>query len=166
MAFTAGQKIRASDLNRLGQIVGWNSAFTAPGGIGTTNTPIISTSAPVLANRIYRIVAFGDVAPSLGGGTIRTQHEIRFTVNNTEPTTSSSVLGRSVWAHSSTIGQPDTVFVETLYTAPSTATLRVLLCSRRVDGSLTFSWVPTSNSRLFIYIQYAGDLTPANGTVY
>ena len=91
MAFTAGQKIRAGDLNRLGQIVGRNTRTNLYLGTMGTRNRILSVRAPVDAGRTYRVWTILECQPTDANTTA--QVELRYTTNDTEPTTSSTPTG-------------------------------------------------------------------------
>ena len=73
MAFTAGGKIRAADLNRLGALVGRNQRTTNSGPI-TAITRVLSTSAPVVAGRTYRVTCYGELFGDSGAATTTHLH--------------------------------------------------------------------------------------------
>lgn len=162
MAFTAGGKIRAADLNRLGAIVGRNQRTT---NIGTTGAIIrvLSTTAPVVAGRTYRVSAMFEVDAATVPAT--TQDELRYTTNNTEPTTSSPILNRYLCDHRVS-GVPDSEFIEALFFASTTGTLRVALCIQRVVGAGTVTLAGDPSFPSTLTIEDMGDTVATSGTVY
>ena len=125
---------------------------------------VLSVTAPVIAGRTYRVVCDGEVYSNTGAAT--TQHELRYTTNNTEPTTSSTVLGRAIVRHDSTTGTPDQCHIEALFMCVSTGTLRVAVTTTRVIGSVTVAWTADATYPMTLTVQDVGDTVSATGTVY
>src|SRR3546814_17140684 len=104
MTFVAGQKVRASELNDAStavdqSIVGRNRR-TSDSTPAASIVRVLSVIAPVIAGRTYRVVCDGELYSVLGAAT--SQSELRYTTNNTEPTTSSTILGRALVRHAAT----------------------------------------------------------------
>ena len=154
MTFTAGQKVRASQMpgyvctsstrptGHSGQTIfetdtGLMMMYTGSawvplnGGpivgryerstnltVGATLTRILSTIATVRAGRTYRIRFKCEGTAASAGAT--SQVELRYTTNNTEPTTSSTLLNRALWDHRQA-AIPDTIVAEGLYHAGAAA---------------------------------------------
>ncbi|GAA2543624.1 hypothetical protein [Pseudonocardia hydrocarbonoxydans] len=163
MAFTAGAKIRAADLNRLGALVGRNQRTTNSAAI-TTIARVLSTTAPVVAGRTYRVTCYGELFGNSGAAT--TQNELRHTTNNTEPTTTSPILGRALVRHDSTIGIPDTCVIVAYFYASATGTLRVAVCTQRVAGTVTVAWTAAPDFPMSLTVEDVGDTIATTGTVY
>lgn len=163
MAFTAGQKIRAGDLNRLGQIVGRNTRTNLYLGTMGTRNRILSVRAPVDAGRTYRVWTILECQPTDANTTA--QVELRYTTNDTEPTTSSTQLARGV-CRTPVAGQPVTLYVEGLFAATSAGYLRVAAVGFRAAGTgyMDFGGAPTYP--MLLVVQDAGDTVSTSGTVY
>jgi hypothetical protein len=163
MAFTAGQKLRASDLNLLGSVVGRNLRTTNSSTF-TTIARILSTRAPVKNGRSYRVACQGEVFGN--SGAITAQMELRRTTDDTEPTTTSTVLGRALIRVTDTTGVPETFGIETFFHATADGFLRVALCGTRAVGSVTVAVSADATFPAFIVIEDIGDTVAASGTVY
>lgn len=164
MAFTAGQKVRASELNQVGSIVGRNQRTTnITSTSGSTPIRVLSTTAPVVAGRTYRVSAFFEVSVVTADAT--TQNELRYTTNDTEPTVSSTVLSRSLTEHGVS-GVPDSISIEAFFPAASTGTLTVALCISRVVGSGNITLEAGGTFPATIVVEDVGATVAATGTVY
>lgn len=163
MAFTAGQKVRASELNRIGTLVGRNQRTTNTAAY-TTITRILSVRAPVKAGRTYRVCCQIEEFGNLGSGT--GQSELRYTTNDTEPTTTSTLLGRALVHHASTGSVPDTVSIMAHFNASADGFLRVVLCAQRVIGSVTLAMSADASFPGFLTVEDVGDTVATTGTVY
>lgn len=163
MAFTAGQRVRASELNRLGQIVGRNQRVTDSAGISAI-ARVLSVTAPVKAGRSYRIICDGEVFSVSGAAT--SQHELRYTTNNTEPLTTSAIIGRALIRHDSTTGVPDQCHIEGLFNCVADGTLRVVVTTTRAVGAVNVAWTAASTYPMLLLVEDAGDTVATTGTVY
>lgn len=163
MAYTAGGKIRASDLNRMGAVVGRNRR-TTNSTLGSAITRVLSVTAPVVAGRSYRVTCHGEVYSNSGAAT--TQSELRHTTDNTEPSTTSAVLARAVVRHDSTAGIPDSVTIVGEFICTATGTLRVALCIQRVSGAVTVGWAADATFPTTLTVEDVGETVSATGTVY
>jgi hypothetical protein len=163
MPFTPGQRVRASDLNRLGQLVGRNQR-TTNSTLSAAIVRVLSVIAPVKAGRTYRIVCDGEVYSDTGAAT--SQHELRYTTNNTEPTTGSTVIGRAIVRHDSTTGTPDQCHIEGLFVCTVDATLRVAVTTTRVVGAVNVAWTAAPTFPMQLMIEDIGDTISTTGTVY
>lgn len=170
MAFTAGQKVRASELNAAidavdNRIVGRNQRTTDSTGSATI-VRVLSVIAPVVAGRTYRVMCDGEVFIS-GNNAATSQHELRYTTNNTEPTTSSTVLGRAVVRHDSVTTTPDQVHIEAMFHCVSTGTFRVAVTSTRVLGAAgNVTWTALATYPMILVVEDMGDTVTVTGTVY
>lgn len=163
MVFTTGSRIRASELNRLGALVGRNQRTTNSAAF-TTIVRILSTRGAVKSGRTYRVRSQCEVFPT--GGTGISQMELRYTTNDTEPTTGSTVLGRALTGHD-TAGVPDTVTIETYHYASADGFLRVALCGTKVGGTGTGCAVSADATfPCFITIEDTSDTVATSGIVY
>jgi hypothetical protein len=163
MTFVAGTKLRASELNRLGACVARNRRTTNSAAI-TTIQRVLSVRAPVVNGRTYRVIAHGEVF-GLSGATT-TQNELRHTTNDTEPTTTSTVLARALVRHDSTGGVPDSVTIVGEFNATATGFLRVALCCTRVAGAVTVSWAADPTFPTTLVVEDLGLTVAVSGTVY
>lgn len=158
----AGAKVRASDLNRLGNIVARNLRTT---NISTTGAIIrvLSVRAPVKAGRSYRVSAMFEVDAATVPAT--SQDELRFTTDDTEPTVTSTVLSRCLMDHR-VASVPDAEFIEGFFHASADGWLRVALCITRAigAGSITLDAAPTFPTT--ITVEDVGDTVSTSGTVY
>lgn len=170
MVFVAGQKLGASDLNNLttaGYVVGRNrrtTAITTTASTQATAQRILSTIASVTTGRSYRISYQGEhfsaTVPT------STQVELRITTDNTEPTTSSTQIERSILNHE-VANVPDTTHISILYPATATVTLRVVATFfRAVGGAGTMSATSAATSPCEIVIEDCGPTVTVSGTVY
>lgn len=163
MTFTAGQKIRASELNRLGAIVGRNQRTTNSAPI-TTIARVISVTAPVVAGRTYRVMCYGELFGNTGA--VTTQNELRFTTDNTEPLVTSAILGRSIVRHDSATGIPDSCIVVEHFYAAATGTLRIAVCTQRVAGAVTVAWTADAQFPMSLIVEDMGITIATTGTIY
>lgn len=163
MAFTAGQKIRAFELNRIGAVVGRNQRTTNATGISAI-ARVLSTTAPVVAGRTYRVHLHAEVFSSSGAAT--SQNELRYTTNNTEPTTTSTILTRGVIRHDSTTSVPDEFEITGYFAAVSTGTFRVAWCLQRVVGAVNVNCSADANFPATLTVEDVGDTVATTGTVY
>lgn len=144
-------------------IVGRNQRTTDIVGI-TTITRVLSTVASVFAGRTYRVTFDGEAVSDLAAAT--SQHELRYTTNNTEPTTVSPVLDRAVVVHSSTAAIPDQVHVEGYFHCGATGVLRVALCTLRAAGSVSVAVAAAATFPAKLIIEDCGATVSTSGTVY
>lgn len=162
MTFTAGQKLRASDLNQVGVVVGRNRRTT---NFSTTGAILraLSTTAAVVAGRSYRVTVrtemFANTAPATS------QNEVRYTTNNTEPLVTSPILCRALVDHRVS-GVPDFCHIEGLFHATTTGTFRVALCIQRVLGAGDVASAANVDFPTFITVEDVGPTVSTTGTVY
>lgn len=163
MAFTPGQRLRASDLNVIGKLVGRNTRTTNSAAINTVETAILSTRGAVTNGRSYLVTlqteTFGSVAANVA------QHALRITTNDVEPTITSTQLARALTGHA-LVGIPQTAQVVGVFDATATGYLRVLhtLIRGTGTGNVTISAgavLPTT-----LTIEDIGDTVVSSGTVY
>lgn len=162
MAIVAGQKIRASDLNTIGVVVARNRR-TTNSPLATVATRILSVIAPVTSGRTYRVLAHGEAfAPSVPASS---QIELRYTTNNTEPTTTSPVLARALVNHE-VAGVPDNFTIVGEFLSSTTGTLRVCMCNTRVVGTSNVSVVGDPAFPTHLSVEDVGPTVATTGTVY
>ena len=87
-------------------------------------------------------------------------------MNNTEPTISSPILGRSFGWHASTIAQPDGQIVKAEFLCTTSGILRVVVTSIRVDGSGSFVWSASPDYPMVLRVIDEGPTVSTSGTVY
>lgn len=162
MAFTAGQKVRASALNQIGVIVG-RSQRTTNSTASATIVRVLSVIAPVVAGRSYRVWCDGEIFST--STACVAQSELRYTTNNTEPATSSTVLGRSL-TPTAAGGTPNMCHIEAFFHAVSTGTLRVAVTTTRVVGADTVSWTADATYPMLLVVEDIGDTISTTGTIY
>lgn len=163
MAFSAGAKIRAAELNLLGALVGRNHRTTNSSAF-TSVARILSVRAPVRAGRTYRVTCQTEVFSSGGAGV--SQMELRYTTNDSEPTTTSTVLGRALTQHE-TAGVPDTVSVEAYHHSVADGFLRVALCGTKVAGAATSCTVSADATfPTTLVVEDVADTVATSGTAY
>jgi lysophospholipase L1-like esterase len=143
-------------------LVGRNSRTTSTQTVANTETAIISVSCPMVAGRSYQIIARMEVdatAPPMTSSTI-----IRYTTNNTEPTSASTQLRRTLTDHRAT-SVPDQVEVSGVFDASSAGTLRALITVQRAIGTGNIN-VRTDGQALDVWIFDVGSTVATTGTVY
>ena len=143
-------------------IVGRNqrtSVHTTSGTIART----LSTTSSVVSGRIYRVWAQFEMYAASAPAT--SQCELRFTTDNTEPTTTSTVLARALTDHRVT-DVPDFVHIDGLYVPASSHTFRVALCVSRVVGSGNISVSAGATFPAQLVIEDLGPSVSTSGTVY
>lgn len=162
MTFTAGEKIRAATLNQMGAVVGRNRRTTNSAAV-SANTRILSVIATVFAGRTYRVMAHGEIFGNAAAQT--SQNELRYTTNNTEPTTASPVLARALKFHELN-GIPDEVTIVGEFVCTVNAVLRVAVCTARAIGASTVAWSADATFPMHISIEDLGTTVSTTGTVY
>lgn len=143
-------------------LVGRNERTTAHTTSGTI-ARTLSTTSSVVSGRIYRVWAQFEIYPATAPAT--TQCELRYTTNNTEPTTTSTVLARSLTDHRVT-GVPDSIHIDGLYVPGSSHTFRVALCVSRVVGSGNITVEAGATYPAQLVIEDLGPSISTSGTVY
>lgn len=163
MSFAAGQRVRAADLNQLGQLVARNSRITASGAVTTTETAFLSTRAPVVAGRSYLVTmqceSIGVTAGSYG------QHALRHTTNDVEPTIASAQLTRGIVYHA-VANVPQTIVAAGVFDAGATGFLRVLHTLIRPIGTGNISASGSATLPAILTVEDLGDTIASSGTVY
>lgn len=163
----AGSFVLDEDLNAAvaaGTVIGRNrrttTLATASGG-GIIR--VLSAIAAVELGRMYRVWVQGEADAGVVPAT--SQPELRYTTNNTEPLTSSTVLARTVIDHR-VAGVPDLLHLDALYIPASDHTFRVALCHQRVVGSGAVAIIASATSPCDLVIEDAGEVVAVSGTVY
>ena len=159
---TGGTEITDQIDTRICPIVAKNFRTTDFGPYTTTELRVISTIAPVRNGRSYRVLGFGEtIAVS---AICTTEHKIRYTTNNTEPTTSSTILGRSI-IYNAAVNVPYMTIIDLMFHSAATGFFRPVMTSIRAVGSGDCYWESTDNvCQLSVFD--CGP-TPANsGTLY
>lgn len=164
MVFAPGQRVRAADLNRLGQLVGRNQRTTNSGLITTTETAIISVRAPVIAGRSYLIThkteAFWTTASAAA------EVRLRYTTNDIEPTITSTQITRVEVPPGSAAGIPVAGSTDVVFDSVATGFLRVLVTLVRAAGTGSVSVGGAAGGPMTLFVFDAGDTIAASGTVY
>lgn len=165
MSFTAGQRVRASALNLLGNLVGRNSrtaVITSTGTTAATATRVLSTSAPVVAGRSYRVRFRTNLRHSVNAAV--GEIDIHFTTNNVEPAVTDTTLTQGL-VYLTTAGTSNTIEITATYDATATGTFRVMAAIySSVAGTITLAASATNPTELDI--EDIGDTISATGTVY
>ncbi|MGL5912141.1 MAG: hypothetical protein ACRCZP_19210 [Phycicoccus sp.] len=143
-------------------IVGRNRRITTFTTAGTI-AACLSCRAPVVTGRSYLIGSHYDMSAVTAPAT--TQNELRATTNDTEPTTTSTLIGRTLTDHRVS-GVPDSVDSIVLYPAAHTGWLRVLLCTQRVIGSGNINLEASAGFPADLYVMDLGPTPAVSGTVY
>lgn len=165
--FLGGTKARASALNALlaaGTVVGRNRRTTnLPTAAGGAIIRVLSTIAVVEAGRMYRVWVQGEHDCGIAPAT--SQPELRYTTNNTEPTTASTVLTRTLIDHRvATV--PDLMHLDALYIPAATGTFRVALCTQRVVGAGAVAVIASATSPCELVVEDVGPTVAVSGTIY
>jgi hypothetical protein len=163
MAFTPGQRIRASDLNVIGKLVARNSRTTNTAAINTVETAAISCRGAVTSGRSYLVTfqteAFGSVAQSAA------QLAVRYTTNDVEPTITSTQLCRML-TNNVLVAIPQTTVCEGIFDCTSTGFLRVLGTLIRGSGTGNVQLSASAAFPTLITIEDIGDTIASSGTIY
>lgn len=162
MTFTAGEKIRAATLNQMGAVVGRNRRTTNSTAVSAA-TRILSVIAPVFTGRTYRVLVHGEIFANAAANV--SQSELRYTTDNTEPLTSSTLLARGLKYHTLN-GIPDEITIVGEFVCTSNATLRVAVVTARVVGASTVAWSADATFPMHIKIEDLGTTVSTTGTVY
>jgi hypothetical protein len=168
MTFVAGQKLRASELNDaiVTGVVGRNIRTTDQTGITTTEVRTLSTSANVVNGRSYRVWAqFEAYKSAVDATVVLTQHSLRYTTDNTEPTITSTILHRTIFKHD-IMATPDSLHCDALFHSAATGVFRVALTSLIAVGSGTATVAASATVPCILVIEDAGPTVTATGTVY
>lgn len=165
MPFTAGQKLKASDLNSAtgDGVIARNIRATGITPPGSTNTRMLSTIATVTSGRSYKVTAKMEAVSTVSG--VTSQTELHYTTDGTEPTSSSTIMGRTIWDHR-TSGVPDTVIVEGYYHALASGTFRVALTGYRVVGTGDIAFSGAATYPMTLTVEDVGLTVAVSGTVY
>jgi hypothetical protein len=147
-----------------GEVVGRNVRTSDSPTFTGTAVRILSTRAPVMNGRSYAIVVDGEVEMT-SAGAATTQHELRITTNDVEPTTSDTQLARIVTFQDPS-GVPVGVHDEAYFHASADGFLRVAVCSHRPVGSNAGQWTASSDRPMTLSIIDVGPTVATTGTVY
>jgi hypothetical protein len=155
-AFASGQKLPAAQLSTAGPL----PQGTLPRGNRITNSSTTTTevgvervdSIPIVAGRLYRICTSPLVLSSTANDIVRAI--IRISTSGSA-TTSSTVLD-FVQQPVTNTSFPGSVPLQTLYTAPSTATLSVLLSVSRQSGTGNASILGASTFKIDLWVEDIG----------
>lgn len=148
-----------------GVVVGRNLRTTDFGSF-TSNTRVLSVRAPVRNGRTYMVSVTGEVVLGVGTTDTTIQTELRITTDDTEPTTSSTQIGRGLNPISNDAGIPDPVHIAVPYVCTHDGWLRVAACSQRAVGSLDCFWTCASDRPMTLTIIDLGPTVSTSGTVY
>ena len=144
--------------------VGNNIRTTDSSAFNTTSVRIMSTRVPVRNGRSYLVIAAGElVVAAAGAATV--QSEIRYTTNDTEPTTTSTQLGRGICTLDAT-GIPTLTTFLSVFNSVANGFFRPVVCSVRVAGAVNCQWTAASGRPMILYVEDIGPTVSATGTVY
>lgn len=163
--FTAGQKLRATDLLQfpLG-VVARNRRTTAISTTATTSAGgqrLMSTGGPVQAGRLYRVSFQGEIKNS--GASVRTFVTIFYTTDGTAPDTADPIL-QQLNALSPVADAPVALYGMAFYVPASDHTFTVTPSLHGVSGTTTAeagTAVPCELS-----IEDMGENVPISGIIY
>lgn len=166
MAFTAGQKLRASQLNSLGNVVGRHTRTSDElSTSGATAVPIMSVRAPVVAGRSYMVSSWCDVFAAVAASVIQLHN--RYTTDDTEPTVAT---GNFVTARIDMIcpvaAQLYPTYARGIFDASSDGFLRVLMTMDRSAGSGNISVGAGAINPATLIIEDIGLTVAESGTDY
>lgn len=137
MAFLAGERPTAGQLNRLGQAVargrriGSSSNVTSTTDIGVQRNDAIAVTAGVLYAVVSTPLALDS---SVANDEIGAR--VRYTTTGVAATTASTILpGSQVAFRQVDINVPEPKMIFTTYTPSANETLSLLLCVRRIAGT-------------------------------
>lgn len=166
MAFTAGQKVRASELNSLGNVVGRNTRTTDfTSSSGGTAVRALSVRAPVVNGRTYEVTSWQDVYAATSGAVV--QLHWRYTTDDTEPGVGVTVYAAPrVDVVCVTSSQLYPTFSRGLFDAGYTGFLRVAMTIVRSSGSGNISIGAGSINPCTLVIRDVGETLASSGTVY
>jgi hypothetical protein len=152
-----------SELVAHGVIVGYKTR-TSNSTASASIVRVLSVRAPVRAGRMYRVICDGEIFSSNGAAT--SQSELRYTTDDSEPTTTSTILSRAIVRHDATTATPDMCHIEGIYKAVSDGWLRVAVTTTRVLGSVNVSWTADPTFPMLLMVVDAGPAITEDGTVY
>ena len=161
---TGGTEITDQINSRICPSVGNNIRTTDSSPFTTTLVRIMSTRVPIRAGRSYQIIAAGEVVVNAAGAAT-VQNEIRYTTNDTEPTTSSTQAGRGLVVLDPG-GIPTLTTFVAIVNSSTNGFLRPVVCSVRVSGSVPCIWTAGSGRPMTLYVYDIGPTNSASGTVY
>lgn len=167
-SFTAGQKLRASDLLAfpLGVVARNRRTTTISTTASTTGTAqrALSTAAAVTSGRLYRV----SIRTALRCSVVDVTAELwlRYTTNGTEPTASSTGLAR-IDVELGTVDTPEAIYTEVLYAPGTSHTFTVTAAFHRaVGGAGTVTLEAMSTDPTELKIEDLGESVSTSGAIY
>lgn len=161
---TGGTEITDQINARICPAVGKNFRTTNSSAFAGTNVRILSTRAAVRTGRSYQVVASGEIVVTTGGAAT-VQNEIRFTTDDTEPTTGSTMMNRG-FVVCDPGGIPVYTVLVAYFDASANGFLRPVVCSQRASGSVNCQWNSATGRQMFLEIFDIGPTISTSGTVY
>jgi hypothetical protein len=166
MSFTAGQKLRASELNSLGNLVGRHTRTSdETSALGGTAAPVMSVRAPVVAGRTYLVSLWCDIYVATGSATVQVHN--RMTTDDVEPT-----VGTAVYATPRsdiicvTSSQLYPCYARGLVDISSDGYLRVLTTIVRSAGAGNISMGAGAINPATLLVEDVGETIAESGTDY
>ncbi|MFD5244991.1 hypothetical protein ACFWIW_10630 [Amycolatopsis sp. NPDC058340] len=134
MAFTAGQKVRASDLNALsnGLVEDLTRTANSAGGITTTETVLDYVTAVLTAGRTYLLKWEGDMSGASANSTFG--FRVRYIAAASLTVAGSTLVRRKIWEIKA-FGTHEPQFVSGKFVAPTTDTYSVGVSVVRLLGT-------------------------------
>lgn len=145
MVFTAGQKVRASDLNALnnGLVDDLYRTASSAAGLATTDTVLDFVTAVLTAGRTYRLEWSGDM---VGAGAVATySFRVRYIAAASLTVAGSTIARRKIWEIKA-VGGHEPQFVTGRFTAPTTDTYSVGVSVIRLLGAGTVQAVAAADN--------------------
>ncbi|ANN16259.1 hypothetical protein SD37_11785 [Amycolatopsis orientalis] len=145
MAFAAGQKVRASDLNALndGLVEDLYRTANSASGIAATDTVLDFVTAVLTAGRTYRLEWSGDM---VGAGAVATySFRVRYIAAASLTVAGSTIVRRKTWEIKAAGGH-EPQFVTGRFTAPTTDTYSVGVSVIRLLGSGTVQSIAAADN--------------------
>ena len=138
--FTAGQKLRASDLNSIGAVGQLVAAFTSGSGdtLNWTTTEAVGTvlaTVPFVSGRKYKVEFSGEGNASSAGANMFLK--LRYKAGSTVDTSGTLVPGAAIAPNIArgNAGDNNTVFVRGYVTAPTTGNYVIVLTGKMSTGT-------------------------------
>lgn len=166
-SFTAGQKLRVSDLLEfpLGIVARNRRTTTISTTANTTGTAqrALSTGGLVYSGRIYRVTFRG--APRCSAVDATAEVWLRYTTDGTEPTASSTGLAQHD-VELGTVDVPESMNISVLYVPASDHTFTVTAAFHRAIGAGTVTLDASSTNPTELIIEDLGEDVSVSGAVY
>jgi hypothetical protein len=152
MAFTAGQKVRASQLNALsnGEITSALITTSSASGITTTETVLDYLTGTLAAGRTYECGWQGDLVHSTASSTYALR--VRYLAAAALVVAGSTKVRGKFVQTVATLGNHDPNFVTARFVAPTTAQYAVGVCIVRLTGTGSVQAIAGADNERFIWL--------------